>query len=160
MSPLRHRGSRCYDAGSRYLWNEHHRTKQSEEMSLPIGTALHERPFPLCESLNYREWSGYYTVSVYEMHHEHEYNAIREAAALFDISPLFKYLIGGPDSAKLVDRIVTRDMRKVAVGQMIYTPRCDEQGKGIDDGTLSRPRTGIHRLTAADPRPRWFHQNA
>ena len=60
---------------------------------LPIGTAFHERTFPLCESLSYREWSGYYTVSVFEAHHEHEYNAIREAAALFDISPLFKYAI-------------------------------------------------------------------
>src|SRR5215813_934192 len=52
---------------------------------LPVGTAFHERTFPLCHSLNYREWSGYYTVSVYEVHHEHEYNAIRNAAALIDI---------------------------------------------------------------------------
>ena len=60
---------------------------------MPIGTAFHERTFPLCHSLNYREWSGFYTVSVYEVHHEHEYNAIRNAAALIDISPLYKYLI-------------------------------------------------------------------
>jgi hypothetical protein len=57
---------------------------------LPVGTAFHERTFALCHSLNYREWSGYYTVSVYEVHHEHEYNAIRNAAALIDISPLYK----------------------------------------------------------------------
>ena len=62
---------------------------------MPIGTPFHERTFPLCESLNYREWSGYYTVSAYEAHHEHEYNAIRNAAALIDISPLFKYRITG-----------------------------------------------------------------
>ncbi len=55
---------------------------------MPIGTAFHERTFQLCESLNYREWSGYYAVSSYEPHHEHEYNAIRNAAALIDISPL------------------------------------------------------------------------
>ncbi len=127
---------------------------------MPIGTALHERTLPLCESLSYREWSGYYTVSVYETHHEHEYNAIREAAALFDISPLFKYLIGGPDSGKLIDRIITRDVRKVAVGQMIYTPWCDEQGKVIDDGTVSRLGEDLYRVTSADPSLRWFHQNA
>ena len=46
---------------------------------MPIGTAFHDRTFALCQSLNYREWSGYYTVSVYEVHHEHEYNAIRNA---------------------------------------------------------------------------------
>jgi len=127
---------------------------------LPIGTALHERTFPLCESLSYREWSGYYTVSVYETHHEHEYNAIREAAALFDISPLFKYRITGPDATRLVDRIVTRDMSKVAVGQMIYTPWCDEQGKVIDDGTVSRLEENAYRWTSADPSLRWFHLNA
>ena len=52
----------------------------------------------LCESLNYREWSGYYTVGVYEMHHEHEYNAIRNSAALIDISPLFNYRVTGRDA--------------------------------------------------------------
>jgi len=127
---------------------------------VPIGTALHERTFPLCESLNYREWSGYYTVSVYEMHHEHEYNAIREAAALFDISPLFKYLVSGPDAAKLADRVVTRDMSRVTVGQIIYTPWCDEQGKVIDDGTVSRLGETVYRWTSADPSYRWLHQNA
>jgi len=52
---------------------------------MPIGTPFHQRTFPLCESLNYREWSGYYTVSAYETHHEHEYNR-SHAAALIDIS--------------------------------------------------------------------------
>src|SRR5688572_22631516 len=102
---------------------------------MPIGTAVHERTFPLCESLNYREWSGYYVVSTYESHHEHEYNAIRNAAALIDVSPLFKYLVTGRDAAKLVDRIITRDVAKMAVGQVFYTLWCDEYGKVIDDGT-------------------------
>jgi aminomethyltransferase len=127
---------------------------------MPIGTAFHEKTFKLCESLNYREWSGYYTVSAYETHHEHEYNAIRNSAALIDISPLFKYRITGPDATRLVDRIVTRDMRKVAVGQVIYTPWCDERGKVIDDGTVSRLDENTYRWTAADPNLRWFHQNA
>jgi len=127
---------------------------------MPIGTAFHKKTLALCESLNYREWSGYYTVSAYETHHEHEYNAIRNAAALIDISPLFKYRITGRDATRLVDRIVTRDMRKVSVGQVIYTPWCDEQGKVIDDGTVSRLDDNTYRWTAADPSLRWFHQNA
>src|SRR5689334_5306501 len=89
-----------------------------EVRRLPIGTAVHERTFPLCESLNFREWSGYYAVSAYEAHHEHEYNAIRQAAALIDISPLFKYLVTGRDAVRLVDRVITRDARKLAVGQV------------------------------------------
>jgi len=127
---------------------------------VPIGTAVHERTFPLCESLNYREWSGYYAVSAYEAHHEHEYNAIRNAAALIDISPLFKYRLSGKDATRLVDRIVTRDLRKVSVGSVIYTPWCDEHGKVIDDGTVSRLQENTYRWTAADPSLRWFHQNA
>jgi len=127
---------------------------------MPIGTAFHERTFQLCESLNYREWSGYYAVSSYEPHHEHEYNAIRNAAALIDISPLFKYRLTGGDATRLVDRIITRDMRKVSVGQVVYTAWCDERGKVIDDGTVSRLEENTYRWTAADPSLRWFTQNA
>ena len=130
------------------------------ETTMPIGTPFHERTFRLCESLNYREWSGYYTVSAYEAHHDHEYNAIRNAAALIDISPLFKYRVTGKDATRLVDRVITRDVRKVSVGQVIYTPWCDEHGKVIDDGTVSRLEENIYRWTAADPSLRWFTQNA
>src|SRR5213079_1063376 len=107
-----------------------------------------------------REWAGYYAVSSYEPHHEHEYNAIRNAAALIDISPLFKYRVTGRDATRLVDRVITRDMRKVSIGQVIYTPWCDEYGKVIDDGTVSRLEENTYRWTAADPSLRWFTQNA
>ncbi len=127
---------------------------------MPIGTAVHERTLALCESLNYREWSGYYAVSVYEMHHEHEYNAIRNAAALIDISPLYKYRVTGRDATKFINRVITRDINKVAVGQVIYCCWCDEQGKVIDDGTISRIEENVYRWTAADPSLRWFTQNA
>jgi aminomethyltransferase len=127
---------------------------------MPIGTPVHERTLALCESLNYREWSGYYAVSAYESHHEHEYNAIRNAAALIDVSPLFKYLVTGPDAARLVDRVITRDVSKMSVGQVYYTPWCDEHGKVIDDGTVSRLGDQTFRWTAADPSLRWLRLNA
>ena len=127
---------------------------------MPIGTAVHARTAALCESLNFREWSGFYAVSAYEAHHEHEYNAIRNAAALIDVSPLFKYLISGPDAVKLVDRVITRDARALAVGQVYYTPWCDERGKVVDDGTVTRVSEHTFRWTAADPSLRWFSQNA
>jgi glycine cleavage system T protein (aminomethyltransferase) len=127
---------------------------------MPIGTAVHERTFALCESLNYRDWSGYYAVSAYESHHEHEYNAIRNASALIDVSPLFKYLVTGRDAARFVDRVITRDVAKMSVGQVYYTPWCDEHGKVIDDGTVSRLGEERFRWTAADPSLRWFRLNA
>ena len=127
---------------------------------MPLGTAFHARTFPLCESLNYREWSGYYAASTYEAHHEHEYNAIRNASALIDISPLFKYRVSGRDATRLVDRIITRDASRMTVGQVWYTPWCDEHGKVIDDGTVSKIGEHEYRWTAADPTLRWLRQNA
>jgi aminomethyltransferase len=127
---------------------------------MPIGSAVHARTFPLCESLNYREWSGFYAVSSYETHHEHEYNAIRNASALIDVSPLFKYRLSGRDAVRLVDRVITRDAFKLAVGQVYYTPWCDEHGKVIDDGTVTRLSEDTFRWTAADPSLRWLTQNA
>ena len=126
---------------------------------MPIGTAFHERTFALCQSLSYREWSGYYTVSSYEVHHEHEYNAIRNAAALIDITPLYKYIVSGKDATRLVNRVITRDINKVKPGQVIYCCWCDEHGQVIDDGTITRLEENKYRWTAADPSLRWFHQN-
>ena len=127
---------------------------------MPIGSAVHRRTLALCDSLNYREWSGYYAVSAYEIHHEHEYAAIRTSAALIDVSPLYKYLITGAQATAFVDRVITRDATKLAVGQVVYTTWCDEHGKVIDDGTISRLGDDRFRWTAADPSLRWFQQNA
>ncbi len=127
---------------------------------MPVGTAFHERTLALCQSLNYREWAGYYAVSVYETHHEHEYNAIRNASALIDVTPLFKYMITGRDATRFVNRLIARDINKVAVDQVIYCCWCDEEGKVIDDGTITRLEEDRYRWTAADPNLRWFRQNA
>jgi aminomethyltransferase len=127
---------------------------------VPVGTAFHERTLALCESLSYREWSGYYTVSVYEMTHEHEYNAIRHSAGLIDISPLFKYRVTGRDATKFVNRVIARDINKVSIDQVIYCCWCDPEGKVIDDGTITRLGENEYRWTSADPSLRWFQQNA
>jgi aminomethyltransferase len=127
---------------------------------VPVGTAVHERTFALCQSLSYREWSGFYAVSAYETHHEHEYNAIRNAAALIDVTPLYKYVISGRDATRFVNRVIARDINKVAVDQVIYCCWCDEYGKVIDDGTITRLEENRYRWTAADPNLRWFRQNA
>jgi len=127
---------------------------------VPVGSAFHARTRELCESLNYRDWAGYYAVSAYETHHEHEYNALRNACGLIDISPLFKYRVSGPDASRLVNRVITRDASKMAVGQVFYTPWCDDDGKVIDDGTVTRVAEQAYRWTAADPSLRWLTQNA
>jgi len=127
---------------------------------VPVGSAFHARTLELCESLNYRDWAGYYAVSAYETHHEHEYNAIRNACALIDISPLYKYMVTGPDAIRLVNRVITRDASRMSVGQVYYTPWCDEDGMVIDDGTVTRLSDQMFRWTAADPNLRWLTENA
>jgi aminomethyltransferase len=126
---------------------------------MPIGTALHSRTSALCESMMWRDWAGYFAVSSYEVHLEHEYNAIRQAAALLDISPLFKYRVSGPDAQRLIDRVVTRDMERVEVGQVVYTHWCDPEGKVLDDGTVARLDERTYRWTAAEPNLRWITMN-
>lgn len=127
---------------------------------VPSPTPFHARTFPLCESLSYRDWAGYYAPSSYEPLHEHEYNAIRNAAALLDVSPLFKYILSGEDAVTLVDRVITRDATRLSVGQVIYTPWCDEDGRVLDDGTVTRLEDQVFRWTAAEPNLRWIAQQA
>jgi len=127
---------------------------------VPVGSAFHARTLELCESLNYRDWAGYYAVSAYETHHEHEYNAIRNACALIDISPLYKYRLTGSDAVRLVNRVITRDASRMTVGQVYYTPWCDDDGKVIDDGTVTRVADQVFRWTAADPNLRWLTENS
>lgn len=123
-------------------------------------TPFHPRTAPLCQGRNWRRWAGYVVASSYELAHDREYHAIRSAAALFDVSPLYKYLVTGPDAARLLDRVVTRDVARCRVGQVMYTPWCDPDGKQIDDGTVSRLGEETFRLTAAEPNLRWLHLNA
>jgi len=123
-------------------------------------TPFHSRTGPLCEAHNWRRWSGYIVAGSYELTHDREYWAIRSSAALFDVTPLFKYLITGKDAAELLDRVITRNVAKLAVGQVYYTPWCDAAGKIIDDGTVQRLDDGTYRMTAAEPTLRWLHENA
>jgi aminomethyltransferase len=123
-------------------------------------TPFHARTAPLSEGQAWRRWAGYVVASSYELAHDREYHAIRSAAAMFDVSPLYKYLIGGRDAVRLLDRVVTRHVAKCKVGQVLYTPWCDPDGKQIDDGTISRLAERTYRMTAADPNLRWLHVNA
>jgi aminomethyltransferase len=123
-------------------------------------TPFHERSAPLCTPQNWRRWAGYLVAGSYELSLDHEYWAIRNSAALIDVSPLMKYLITGKDAARLLNRVVTRDIDRLQVGQVCYTGWCDEDGKMIDDGTVSRLDESTYRLTSADPNLRWLSMNA
>ncbi|HEU4350545.1 MAG TPA: aminomethyltransferase family protein [Burkholderiales bacterium] len=123
-------------------------------------TPFHERTAALCASYAWRRWAGYVVASSYELSHEREYHAIRGSAALFDVSPLYKYRVRGKDAARLLDLVVTRSIHELKVGQVAYTPWCDAAGKVLDDGTVARLAENDFRITAAEPNLRWLQDNA
>jgi aminomethyltransferase len=127
---------------------------------MPRKSPFHARTTELCTSQNWTEWSGYFSADSYELDHMREYNAVRTTAALFDVSPLYKYRVHGPEAGRMLDRVVTRDVSKCRVGQVLYTTWCDDDGKIIDDGTLARVGESEYRLTAAIPTIDWLEDNA
>jgi aminomethyltransferase len=127
---------------------------------MAIGTAFHPRTAERNHRLAWEDWYGYHAAEMYADSADIEYNAVREAVGVIDVSPLFKYLISGPDAVRLVDRVITRDATKLQVDQVYYSPWCDERGKVIDDGTVCRLDETTYRWTAAEPNYRWFTLNA
>ena len=123
-------------------------------------TPFHSRTAALVRGHTWRHWAGYAVPASYDLIHDLEYAAIRGTAALIDVTPLFKYRIHGPGAAALLDRVVTRDVARCKLGQVLYTPWCDPEGKVLDDGTVTRLEEDIFRLTSAHPNLRWLHQNA
>ncbi len=114
----------------------------------------------MCASRSWRTWSGYFVASSYDVVHDYEYHAIRNTAALLDISPLYKYDVRGKDALQLVNRVITRDAAKCAVGQALYACLCDGEGKVIQEGTVFRLTADHFRFHLADPSLRWLNLNA
>ncbi len=127
---------------------------------MPKPTPFHTRTSALCTSQSWQDWSGFLSANSYELEHIHEYNAVRTACALFDVSPLFKYHVRGRDATRLLDRVMTRNVSKCRIGQVLYTAWCDDSGKIIDDGTVARIGEDSYRVTAAIPTLYWLQDNA
>jgi aminomethyltransferase len=127
---------------------------------MPVGTPFHPRTLELCTSLFYKDWSGYYTVCSYDTCHEREYFALRNAAGLIDVSPLYKYEVHGKDAAAFLSRVMVKDVNKLQVGRCTYLCWCDDHGKVLDDGTVSRLGDTYYRVTAAEPTFAWLVQHS
>jgi aminomethyltransferase len=123
-------------------------------------TPFHPRISALVDSYDWNEWSGWLSPNSYELDNTHEYLAIRTSCGVFDTSPLYKYQIHGPDALKLMNRVVTQDVSRYGVGQSMYTPWCDDNGKIIDDGIVARVDEQLFRLTAAESTLQWLEDNA
>lgn len=108
------------------------------------------------QGAQWRRWGGYQVASCYEMRPDREYYAVRASAAMFDVSPLAKYTIKGPEARAYIQKLFTRNMEKLEPGKVFYSPWCDQRGKVIDDGTIACFDEQSFRMTAAEQGESWL----
>lgn len=124
-----------------------------------LKTPFHAR-LTAVDTLNtWHDWKGY-TMPDELYCAEMEYFAIRNATAVFDITPMTKYRITGPDALAYLDRLVTRDMTKIRPGRVAYAVWCDDQGQVIDDGTIFHLKEGEYRLCSQERHAAWLQDSA
>ena len=123
---------------------------------MTLETPFHPRTAELNQARRWRKWSGFFIADSYFPAHDLEYHAIRFSAALFDVTPMCKYRVAGPDAAKLVDRVITRRVDRIKPMRAIYTPWCDQDGRVLDDGTVALLADGSYFWTAAEPQHGWL----
>ncbi len=120
-----------------------------------LRTPFHERMRAFSQIDSFIPWSGYSTVDVFTTM-EQEYFAIRNGASLYDLTPMVKYRIAGPDATRYLDRLVTRSIGKLRAGRVAYVVWCDDDGKLIDDGTVFRFAPSEYRLCTAEHQLDWL----
>lgn len=128
---------------------------QVQMQSAVTRTPFHSRTSAMCRTNEWSRWAGYTTVDCYT-DVELEYFAARNSATLFDLTPMIKYRIAGPDAERYMNRLVTRDMRKLKVGRVAYVVWCNDEGKVLDDGTVFRFSQTEFRLCAQDRHLCWL----
>ena len=123
-----------------------------------LKTPFYDRLSHLDRLNRWHEWKGY-TVPDALYCADDEYFAIRNATAVFDLSPMTKYRIEGPDACAFLDRLVTRDMTKIGPGRVAYAAWCDDRGQVLDDGTIFHLTDGVYRLCSQERHMAWLEAN-
>ena len=124
--------------------------------NMPIPSPFHERTGPLCVSHRWKDWGGYLAVCAYDACHQREYYAFRHATGVIDVTPLYKYEVRGARAAEFLSRVMVKNINKLKPNQVTYCCWCDDDGKVVDDGTVTRFADDHYRVTAAEPSLRWF----
>ena len=117
---------------------------------------FHKRTNALNETGLWSHWSGHLSAHRYQLSDKFEYFAVRNAAGVFDSSPLYKYRIHGRDAERFLSGVLARDIRRCAPGNAQYTAWCDDRGFVIEDGVILRPAADEFLLTAAEPNLAYF----
>ena len=119
------------------------------------STPFHARTQEACLINRWHAWQGFTVADAY-VDAELEYFAVRNATGVFDLSPMTKYRISGPDAGDYLNRLVTRDMTRVRAGRVAYVVWCDDAGKVIDDGTVFHLGDGDYRLCSQEYHLEWL----
>ncbi len=151
---------RVYPATNTFKKATAFRVSTDAEPELTKETGFHSRTSQLTR--NFTEYAGYWLANSYTNHGAlDEYWATREKAAIIDLSPLRKYEVVGPDAELLLQTCVTRNIRKLAVGQVVYTAMCYDTGGMIDDGTIYRLGSDNFRwIGGCDSSGLWLRKQA
>ena len=140
---------RVYSPENRFSMAIAHRVTPEAEPVLTKETAFHSRWSALTR--NVTEYRGYWLPTCFTNEGAvAEYWACREKAAVMDLSPLRKFEVLGPDAERLMQHAVTRDIRRLADGQVVYTAMCNETGGMIDDATVFRLGADNFRFVGGD----------
>jgi aminomethyltransferase len=124
-----------------------------------LKTPFHDRARALSQVDSFIPWAGYTTVDVFTTV-EQEYFAIRNAATLYDLTPMVKYRIVGPDAVPYLNRLVTRNLAKLKPDRVAYCVWCNDAGHVLDDGTVFRLGDGEYRLCTAERQIDWLLDSA
>lgn len=151
---------RVYDADRTFTKGLAHRVTPDAEATLTKETAFQPRWGELTRRTT--EYRGYWLPTSFSGHGAvEEYWACREKAVVMDLSPLRKFEVTGPDAEDLMQLAVTRNVRRLAVGQVVYTAMCAPTGGMIDDGTVFRLGDNLFRWVGGDPYSgEWLRQLA
>jgi len=123
-------------------------------------TPFHPRLVELNQTGLWGHWAGHLSATRYDFSAKYEYFGIRNAAAYFDASPLFKFWIRGADAERLLAGVMARDVRTVRPGRAQYTVWCDDDGYVLEDGVLFRHSGDEFLLTAAEPNLSYLQDRA
>jgi len=133
--------------------------KKPHDENMVMATPFAPRVKAMCEVNDWYMWAGYTTPNSYE-NVELEYFAARNSTAVFDLTPMTKYRITGPDAEAYLNRLMVRDVRKIKPGRVGYTVWCDDAGMVHDDGTIFHLSEGHYRLCAQERCMDWLQWSA
>ncbi len=123
-------------------------------------TPFHSRTSRLCEGSRWEEWEGFLAATSYDLDYTCEYDSIRWGCGLFDVSPLYKYDVRGPDAQALMQRVAVRNLAKSKPGRVFYTVWCDDKGMVMDDGAVFHLAENRFWMSTTIPNLYWLQDNA